>query len=104
MENPFTHRCKDTPDQPFGTEGTFFSEFCVSVAGYRPSGPIRTALFTPSYSTPTLHILGRTDVVVVEERSNQLIEVSMNQRVERHPGGTSVSACADLGIDLRLCA
>jgi len=62
-------------------------EFCVSVAGYRPSGPIRTPLFTPSYSTPTMHVLGRTDVVVVEERSNQLIEVSANQRVERHPGG-----------------
>jgi len=62
-------------------------EFCVSVAGYRPSGPIRTPLFTPSYSTPTLHVLGRTDVVVVEERSNQLIEVSANQRVEYHPGG-----------------
>lgn len=42
----------------------------------------------PSYSTPTLHVLGRTDVVVVEERSNQLIEVSASQRVEYHPGGT----------------
>ena len=74
--------------QLFGTQGMFFSEFCVSVAGYRPSGPIRTPLFTPSYSTPTLHVLGRTDVVVVEERSNQLIEVSAKQRVEHHPGGT----------------
>ncbi|KAF9791025.1 FSH1-domain-containing protein [Thelephora terrestris] len=62
-------------------------EFCVSVAGYRPSGPIRTPLFVPSYSTPTLHVLGRTDVVVVEERSNQLIEVSANRWVEYHPGG-----------------
>ena len=60
----------------------------MSVAGYRPSGPIRTPLFTPSYSTRTLHILGKTDVVVVEERSKQLIEVSANQRVEYHPGGT----------------
>jgi len=67
-------------------------EFCVSTAGYLPSGPIRTPLFTPSYSTPTLHILGRTDVVVVEERSNQLIEVSANQRVEYHPGGHFVPA------------
>ena len=64
-----------------------FSEFCVSVAGYRPSGPIRTPLFEPSYSTPTLHVLGRTDVVVVEERSNQLVEVSADKRVEYHPGG-----------------
>lgn len=73
-----------------------FREFCVSVAGYRPSGPIRTPLFTPSYSTPTLHILGRTDVVVVEERSNQLIEVSAKQRVEHHPGGT-FSVCLRRG-------
>lgn len=69
----------------------FFREFCVSVAGYLPSGPIRTPLFTPSYSTPTLHVLGGTDVVVVEERSNRLIEVSANKRVERHPGGTFFS-------------
>jgi len=67
-------------------------EFCVSVAGYRPSGPIRAPLFTPSYSTPTLHILGRTDVVVVEERSKQLIEVSTNQRVVYHPSGHFVPA------------
>ena len=66
-----------------------FSEFCVSVAGYRPSGPIRTPLFEPYYSTPTLHVLGRTDVVVVEERSNQLVEVSADKRVEYHPGGAS---------------
>jgi len=67
-------------------------EFCVSVAGYRPSGPIRTPLFTPSYSTPTLHVLGRTDVVVVGERSDQLIEVSANKRVEYHPGGHFIPA------------
>ena len=73
---------------------SFVREFCVPAAGYLPSGPIRTPLFTPSYSTPTLHILGRTDVVVVEERSNQLLTVSANQRVEYHPGGTFVSTCA----------
>jgi len=78
----------------FETNGRFFSEFCVSVAGYRPSDSIRTPLFTPSYSTPTLHVLGKTDVVVLEERSIQLLEVSANQRVERHPSGTSAPVCA----------
>ena len=63
----------------------------MSVAEYRPSGPRRTPLSTPSYSTPTLDILGRTDVVVVEERLNQLIEVSANQRVEYHPGSAFAS-------------
>jgi len=75
---------------------SLFREFCVSAAGYLPSGPIRTPLFTPSYSTPTLHVLGRTDVVVVEERSNQLLAVSANQRIEYHPGGTFASACTGL--------
>ena len=67
----------------------------MSVAGYRPSGPIRTPLSTPSHSTPTLHILSRTDVVVVEERLNQLIEVSASQRVEYHLGGAfgSIMCC-----------
>ena len=82
-----------------GTEVSPFREFCVSAAGYLPSGPIRTPLFTPSYSTPTLHILGRTDVVVVEERSNHLLAVSANQRVEYHPGGTVVFVCS--GFEMR---
>jgi hypothetical protein len=80
-----------------------FSEFCVSVAGYRPSGPIRTPLFAPSYSTLTLQVLGRTDVVVVGERSNQLIDVSANQRVEYHPGGTSFRSLV-LGVHTKGCA
>lgn len=79
--------------QFLGTQGIFFREFCVSVAGYRPSGPIRTPLFAPSYFTPTLHVLGRTDVVVIEERSNQLVQISANQRVEHHPGGTFFVVC-----------
>ena len=45
----------------------------------------------PSYSTPTLHVLGKTDAVVVEERSRQLIEVSENSRVEEHNGGDCIS-------------
>jgi hypothetical protein len=94
MGNLYIRHCKDSSVLDSSrTDELAFSEFCVSVAGYRPSGPIRTPLFTPSYSTPTLHILGRTDVVVVEERSNQLIEVSTKQRVEYHPGGVSAFVC-----------
>lgn len=62
-------------------------EFCVAVSGFRLNDPFCHPLFTPSYSTPTLHILGKTDVVVVEERSKQLIDVSSNKRVEEHAGG-----------------
>jgi hypothetical protein len=63
------------------------SEFCIAVSGFRLNDLFCQPLFTPSYSTPTLHILGKTDVVVVEERSKQLIDVSSNKRVEEHTGG-----------------
>jgi hypothetical protein len=42
---------------------------------------------SPSYSTPTLHVIGRNDVIVIEERSKVLLEVSANKRVEEHDGG-----------------
>lgn len=34
-----------------------------------------------------MHVIGKTDVVVVEERSQQLVAVSANARVEEHEGG-----------------
>lgn len=65
-------------------------QFCVAVSGFKPSGPICTSLFASSYSTPTLHVLGKTDVVVSEERSKTLLNVSSNRRVEWHDGGHCV--------------
>jgi predicted esterase len=62
-------------------------QFCVAVSGFRVKDPFCDPFFTPGYSTPTLHILGATDVVVVEERSRQLVNVSTNARVEEHDGG-----------------
>lgn len=62
-------------------------QFCISVSGFRLNDPFSLELLMPSYSTPTLHILGKTDTLVVEERSRQLIEVSENSRVEEHNGG-----------------
>lgn len=49
--------------------------------------PLADDIFGASYSTPTLHVLGKTDVVVVEERSNLLLGVSANARLEEHAGG-----------------
>ena len=43
--------------------------------------------FDPPYTTPTLHVIGKTDIIVVEERSMLLVEVSGNARVEEHEGG-----------------
>jgi hypothetical protein len=48
---------------------------------------------SPSYSTPTLHVLGKNDVVVVEERSKVLLEISANKRLEKHDGGVYSFPC-----------
>jgi hypothetical protein len=57
------------------------------VSGFKVVDPISNAAFTPSYSTRTLHIIGKNDVIVVEERSRLLVEVSENGQVEEHSGG-----------------
>ncbi|PPQ92427.1 hypothetical protein CVT25_008648, partial [Psilocybe cyanescens] len=64
-------------------------QFCVAVSGFRVKDPFCDPVFSQRYTTPTLHVLGRTDVVVVEERSRTLIDVSANARVEEHDGGMS---------------
>ncbi|KAF9810436.1 hypothetical protein IEO21_06934 [Rhodonia placenta] len=69
-------------------------QFCVSVAGFRPRSPLVDTILLPSYSTRTLHVLGRTDVIVVEERSKPLLELSSNKRVEWHDGGHFVPSKA----------
>ncbi|EKM53368.1 uncharacterized protein PHACADRAFT_259693 [Phanerochaete carnosa HHB-10118-sp] len=70
-------------------------EFCIVAAGFRPRGELGDAIFLPSYSTQTLHILGRNDVIVVEERSKTLLDVSANKRVEWHDGGHFVPSKAN---------
>jgi hypothetical protein len=45
---------------------------------------------SPSYSTPTLHVIGKNDIIVIEERSKTLVEVSDNKRVEEHDGGVLI--------------
>ncbi|KAF5392762.1 hypothetical protein D9757_001037 [Collybiopsis confluens] len=62
-------------------------QFCVAIAGYKPLDPLGASLLTPSYKTPTLHVVGNTDIVVTPERSQSLIDVSLNGRVEFHDGG-----------------
>ncbi|KAI0354543.1 FSH1-domain-containing protein [Trametes cingulata] len=69
--------------------------FCIAAAGFRPKSPHCDSIFLPSYSTPTLHILGKTDVIVVEERSKTLLDVSANKRVEYHEGGHFVPSKAN---------
>jgi len=69
-------------------------QFCVAVAGFRPGSPLCDVILLPSYPTRSLHILGRTDVIVVEERSKTLLDISSNKRVEYHDGGHFVPSKA----------
>jgi len=69
-------------------------QFCIAAAGFRPLTQLCDSILLPSYSTPTLHILGKTDVIVVSERSSMLVELSRNQRVEYHDGGHFVPSKA----------
>ena len=87
MGNPPTHLCVFSDPRAVPNAYLIRRGFCIAISGYKPGGDICEKIFTPSYSTPTLHILGKTDVVVVEERSMQLIAVSSDKRVEQHTGG-----------------
>ena len=58
------------------------------MSGFKVPGPLATAVFSDGYATPTLHVLGKNDILVVEERSRVLINVSTGKRVEEHEGGT----------------
>ncbi|KAF9228441.1 FSH1-domain-containing protein [Gyrodon lividus] len=69
-------------------------QFCVSVSGFKVNDPVANEIFGQSYTTPTLHIIGKTDVIVVEERSKTLLDVSAKARVEEHDGGHFVPSKA----------
>ncbi|KAI0067570.1 FSH1-domain-containing protein [Artomyces pyxidatus] len=70
-------------------------KFCVAVSGFKPAGELSAAAFAEGYDTPTLHVIGRTDVVVVEERSRTLTAISKAKRVEEHEGGHFVPSKAN---------
>ena len=69
-------------------------QFCVAVSGFKVAGPLSAALFSEGYVTPTLHVLGKNDILVIEERSRVLINVSKTKRVEMHDGGAQPPPCA----------
>ncbi|KAF8912681.1 FSH1-domain-containing protein [Mucidula mucida] len=62
-------------------------QFCVSVAGFKIVDPLSEVVFKTSYDTPTLHVIGKTDIIVTPERSQSLLDVSTHKRVEEHDGG-----------------
>jgi len=66
-------------------------KFLISVGGFLPvpKEPSLSNLFPLPASLPTLHIVGRNDIVVTEEKSRTLWEKCENSRVEYHDGGES---------------
>lgn len=64
-------------------------KFLISVGGFLPvpREPDLSHLFPLPASLPTLHVVGRNDIVVTEEKSRTLWEKCENSRVEYHDGG-----------------
>ncbi|TDL23102.1 FSH1-domain-containing protein [Rickenella mellea] len=83
--------------QPFLTNGQPPHppmKFCVAVSGFKIRDPLWAEIMSPTYSTPTLHVAGTNDVIVVHERTQMLLDVSANKRVEYHDGGHFVPSKA----------
>lgn len=62
-------------------------QFCIAISGFRLIDPVITRIFTPSYRTPTLHVLGKKDAIVRMARSQPLVDLGENKRVIVHGEG-----------------
>ncbi|EGO26332.1 hypothetical protein SERLADRAFT_436148 [Serpula lacrymans var. lacrymans S7.9] len=60
-------------------------QFCISISPAIPTHPLIRHVMSLPYSTATLHLSGKTDVVV--DNAEPFISWSTNGRVEEHPGG-----------------
>jgi hypothetical protein len=68
-------------------------EFVVPISGFVPSDPLLERILSSTSSklaTPSVHVIGDNDVIVVPERSQILINMCEEEkaRVERHEGGS----------------
>ncbi|KAG8957519.1 hypothetical protein FRC03_010066 [Tulasnella sp. 419] len=68
--------------------------FGIFVAGFKPLDVNLSALFQEPLTTPTLHVLGSNDLIVMRQRSQTLIDVCSNPRIEVHDGGHFVPSKA----------
>lgn len=74
-------------------------KFLISVGGFLPTPvePDLSHFFPLPASLKTLHIIGKNDIVVTEEKSLTLVRASQDARLEYHDGGgSSRSVCNDL--------
>lgn len=78
-------------------------KFLISVGGFLPvpKEPDLSHLFPLPSTLPTLHVVGRNDIVVTEEKSRTLWEKCENSRVEYHDGGTSYLCWSGIMLTFR---
>jgi len=62
-------------------------KFGVFVAGFMPRPQPIQKIFSEPFRTPTLHVIGSRDIVVIPKRSQVLYNAYINPRVEIHTGG-----------------
>lgn len=70
--------------------------FCIAVSGFRARDPNLQTLFpSEGFTTPLLHILGRADQIVDDDRAQTLVQAAANCRVEYHESGHVVPSQAN---------
>lgn len=72
-------------------------EYSIFVAGFKSVDAAHASFFPPvrpPIQSKTLHVLGRGDSLVGDDRSRPLVESFANSRVEWHDGGHHVPAKA----------
>ncbi|KAF8320347.1 hypothetical protein DL93DRAFT_2073927 [Clavulina sp. PMI_390] len=68
--------------------------FGVFVSGFKPLDLSISRIFEKPITTPTVHALGKTDVIVSIKRSQTLIDACQAPRVEWHEGGHHIPSKA----------
>ncbi|QRV83842.1 hypothetical protein RhiJN_11858 [Ceratobasidium sp. AG-Ba] len=69
-------------------------DFCVLVSGFKPVDKDIGPMLDVPLKTPSLHVLGRNDVIVSVERGKTLVDACENPRLEEHEGGHFVPSKA----------
>ncbi|KAF8320346.1 hypothetical protein DL93DRAFT_2163971 [Clavulina sp. PMI_390] len=72
-------------------------KFGIFMAGFKTLDLTVTHIFDELVTTPTVHIIGKTDFIVGKKRSQPLIDACQNPRVEWHEGGHHIPRDASWG-------
>ncbi|KAA1081397.1 hypothetical protein PGT21_035171 [Puccinia graminis f. sp. tritici] len=87
LEQPSLHTTFSVP--PLTAQKPF--KAAILVSGFRlkhpPVWPSSSDGIDTKLNTRSLHIIGKTDAIVSEDRSQSLVDVFAKPRVERHDGG-----------------